>query len=74
MTIPKEIDNAECRAALQGIHDVGRMPLSEVLRGQYPIETGALLWHGLIEITGDVFSLTADGRETLTAWEAKGKV
>ena len=70
MTIPKEIDNDECKAALRGIHAAGKMRLVDVLRGKYPMETGAILWHGLIEVTPgaeDSFIITTKGRQVL-AW------
>ncbi len=66
-TIPPEIDNEDCKRALRHIRAKGRVALNDV---QDPIETGALLWHGLLDVDGDVFSVSDKGRLVLETWGA----
>ena len=66
MPIPREIDNDECRRALRYVHDVGRVVMTDVPE---PMETGALLWHGLVEVKDGAFSITERGLQVLAEWE-----
>lgn len=56
--IPSEINNEECKAALIEIGKAKSMSLERV---KYPLETAALLWHGLLEASGDKVYLSAKG-------------
>jgi hypothetical protein len=69
MNIPREIDNDDCKKALRAIAKAKRVALHDV---EYPIETGALLWHGLL-VAGDdgMFSLSARGACVLVLWDSK---
>ena len=63
MNIPKEIDNAECKAAL--LEASARPRLNAVAN---PMEMGALLWHGLIDIDKGVISVSRKGQSLLAHW------
>lgn len=64
--IPREIENEACKTALRAVAKANHVALCDI---EYPMETGALLWHGLLVVEADVFSLSPHGVCVLALWD-----